>query len=242
VTAAPGDITVVTDVPIVARDHGGDGPDVVLLHGGSRTLEDWRQVVPLLLEAGLRVVTIDQRGHGRSGAAGWNWRAAVDDVAAVADQLGLNRPAIVGHSLGDMVAALWASEHADCPLAVNVDGHGNPRGPEQYAGLDSAGAVAAHRAFRAYLADELGPRPDPVIADRLAALLIVSGSRPDFEAVLPEPASSAFAAYRAGVYRDLAALAAANPLVSVASLPAGHDVHHELPAELTRLVLAHLAG
>ena len=58
--------------------------------------------------------------------------------------------------------------------------------------------------------------------------------------MLPKPASGAFAAFRAGVARDLAALAAANPLVSAVSLPAGHDVHLERPRELTDLVLGRL--
>jgi pimeloyl-ACP methyl ester carboxylesterase len=180
------------------------------------------------------------------------------DVGAVVDRLGLVRPAIVGHSLGGMVAALWATAHEDCPLAVNVDGHGNPRGPERYAGLDPPAAVTAHAAMREFIAAGLGARPDPALArlvealdeiDLFAAyraarcpLLVVSGARPDFEAVLPEPASGAFAAYRACVARDLAALAAANPLVSAFSLPAGHDVHLELPRELTDLVLSRLGS
>jgi len=51
--------------------------------------------------------------------------------------------AIVGHSLGGMVAALWATTHAECPLAVNIDGHGSPSSPGQYAGLEPKDALAA---------------------------------------------------------------------------------------------------
>lgn len=60
-------------------------------------------------------------------------------MAAVVDTLGLDRPAVVGHSLGGMVAALWAAGHSSCRLAVNLDGHGNPTRADQY-GLAAAGA------------------------------------------------------------------------------------------------------
>ncbi|WP_182908856.1 alpha/beta fold hydrolase [Microbispora sp. H13382] len=67
------------------------------------------------------------------------------DVAAVAEEYGLHRPMIVGHSLGGMFAALWAGEHAECPLAVNLDGHGNPTRPDQFFGLDEVSAADACR-------------------------------------------------------------------------------------------------
>jgi pimeloyl-ACP methyl ester carboxylesterase len=62
----------------------------------------------------------------RPPTADWSWDLALSDIAAVVDALGLIRPAVVGHSLGGMIAALWAAAHPDCPLAANLDGHGNP--------------------------------------------------------------------------------------------------------------------
>jgi pimeloyl-ACP methyl ester carboxylesterase len=41
---------------------------------------------------------------------------------AVVDALGLIRPAVAGHSLGGIIAALWAAAHPDCPLAANLSG------------------------------------------------------------------------------------------------------------------------
>src|SRR5262249_55172927 len=121
---------------IFVRDHGGAGADVLLLPGGARTLDDWEPVVPLLLDAGLRVVAMDLRGHGGSEFAPWSWSAVVDDVAAVVEHMSLRRPAVVGHSLGGMVATVWAAmcNSEECPLAVNVDGHGNAKGPQDYEG------------------------------------------------------------------------------------------------------------
>ncbi|MFF3443751.1 alpha/beta fold hydrolase [Streptosporangium sp. NPDC002721] len=119
---SPQDITI-TDhvVPLAARDHGGDGPAVVLLHGLGGTLEAWDALAPLLARRH-RVVAVDLRGHGLSGDAPWEWDAVLDDLDAVVERFRLDRPAIVGHSLGGMLAVMWARRHPGCPAIVNLDG------------------------------------------------------------------------------------------------------------------------
>ncbi|MFC7645581.1 alpha/beta fold hydrolase [Streptosporangium lutulentum] len=116
------------DVPIVAEDHGGHGRDVLLLHGGGRTREDWEVFAGLLVDDGFRPVSMDLRGHGESGQAPWSWREALADVAAVVTEYELRRPVIVGHSLGGMVAALWAGEHPECPSRSTSTGTATRRG------------------------------------------------------------------------------------------------------------------
>jgi pimeloyl-ACP methyl ester carboxylesterase len=252
----PRDLVVAAEAPIAVHDHGGDGADVLLLHGGGRSMDDWRRVIPLLLDAGLRVTAMDLRGHGRSGRAPWRWPAVLEDVQAVIDHLRLVRPAIVGHSLGGMVAALWASTHADCPLAVNTDGHGFPRGPDQYAGLVPEAAAAAHDTIGRFRAEGLGPRVDPYVAHLIAAvdeldlfpvyratrcpLLVVSARSPNLPKLLPAPVAEALSAYLLWVADELASVAADTPLVSVATLSGSHDLHLEVPRELTDLVLRRL--
>src|SRR4051812_30793339 len=44
----------------------GDGPPVVMLHGGLGHSGNWGFQIPALVAAGYRVVLIDTRGHGRS--------------------------------------------------------------------------------------------------------------------------------------------------------------------------------
>ena len=121
-------------VAIAVRDYGGDGTPLVLLHGLARNLEDWGAVVPFLTTRH-RVVSVDFRGHGRSGAGPWSWEAAVDDVNAVAQRLGLERPAVAGHSLGGMVAAMCATEIDRWRAAMNVDGH-SPGADDEYPGIE----------------------------------------------------------------------------------------------------------
>jgi len=128
-------------VPIAVRDHGGSGPPLLLLHGAGGNLATMTTLAGLLRPTH-RVVTVDLRGHGRSGDGPWSWDAALDDLAAVVDELRLARPAVVGHSLGGMLAALWAARHPECPGAVNLDGNPTPARPEDLAGLPPARAAA----------------------------------------------------------------------------------------------------
>jgi pimeloyl-ACP methyl ester carboxylesterase len=108
-------------VELAVRDHGGDGAPILLVHGAFRTLADWNLIVPRLLP-GHRVVALELRGHGRSGAGRWSWDDVVADVAAVIDSFGLEAPTIAGHSLGGMIATLCAGRFVDDCRAVNLDG------------------------------------------------------------------------------------------------------------------------
>jgi pimeloyl-ACP methyl ester carboxylesterase len=53
------------DIEIYYEDHGAGQP-VVLVHGYPLSGRAWDKQVPVLLEAGCRVITYDRRGFGRS--------------------------------------------------------------------------------------------------------------------------------------------------------------------------------
>jgi pimeloyl-ACP methyl ester carboxylesterase len=127
-------------VRLATRDHGGDGPPLVLMHGAGASQGSLDRVVSHLLPS-YRVVTFDFRGHGGSDHVAWTFADSVHDLEAVIAAYELGSPAVGGHSLGGMVAALYGADHADCPGAVNVDGHGMGR-VEQYVGY-SEGEVQA---------------------------------------------------------------------------------------------------
>ncbi|CAM3156836.1 alpha/beta fold hydrolase [Stackebrandtia soli] len=109
-------------IPVVVRDYGGDGPALMLLHGGGGHMDHWLPVVPYLAEE-YRIVTPELRGHGRSGDGPIALDGFLADLEVVRDHLGLNDFAVVGHSLGGMLAAQWASTGSGIAAVVSVDGH-----------------------------------------------------------------------------------------------------------------------
>jgi pimeloyl-ACP methyl ester carboxylesterase len=111
--AVPLDWSVPGDgVRLHARDWGGDGPPVVLLHGLASNCRIWDGVAPLLTAAGFRTVALDQRGHGESEQPdhGYDFATVGRDLAAALAALGLARPVLAGHSWGGNVALQYAAD------------------------------------------------------------------------------------------------------------------------------------
>src|SRR4029077_4293541 len=65
-----------------------------------------------------QVVYLDLRDHGRSARAdpaAWTFEACADDVRAFCDVVGIERPVVLGHSMGGFVAMLYAARHPQHP-------------------------------------------------------------------------------------------------------------------------------
>jgi pimeloyl-ACP methyl ester carboxylesterase len=139
------------DVEIAVRDYGGEGPDVLLIHGGGRNVHDWDEVVRHLAKApkGMRIAAMDLRGHGESSVVEeWDWDGAVGDVRAVVGDLDMKRPVVVGHSLGGMVAAEFGAQTDDVAGVMNVDGSGQTL-PSTWPGWDTDDALAKFEELKA---------------------------------------------------------------------------------------------
>ncbi|HEY9011194.1 MAG TPA: alpha/beta hydrolase [Devosia sp.] len=92
----------------------GDGPPLVLLHGG--VLPSQTFGAPLATMARThRVIAIHMRGHGLSTDADtpWSDELMADDVAAVLSHLGIGRARVMGYSLGAAVALQLAIRHPE---------------------------------------------------------------------------------------------------------------------------------
>jgi pimeloyl-ACP methyl ester carboxylesterase len=81
----------------------GVGPTVLLLHAGGERRQVWAPVMNLLVDAGLRCVAFDHRGHGDSGGAAEGLAQIADDVAAMLVTLPPGC-VVVGASLGGLAA------------------------------------------------------------------------------------------------------------------------------------------
>ncbi|MGP0032600.1 MAG: alpha/beta fold hydrolase [Acidimicrobiales bacterium] len=93
----------------------GDGPPVVLVAGCGQPAEAWHLgVAPVLVDAGYRVITFDNRGVAPSSspAAPYRVEGMTGDLVALLDHLGLDRPVrVAGHSLGGWIAETLVLDH-----------------------------------------------------------------------------------------------------------------------------------
>lgn len=93
----------------------GTGRPIMLIHGITANSEDWLPVLPRLLAAGHRVITVDQRGHGGStlGTNACDTERLAADVVQILDELDVHDVVVAGHSLGGYVALAAAALHPD---------------------------------------------------------------------------------------------------------------------------------
>jgi pimeloyl-ACP methyl ester carboxylesterase len=94
-----------------------DGPLVILLHGFPEFWYGWKQQIPHLAAAGLRVWVPDQRGYGASDKPGrvedYNLDALAADVLGLIDAAGAERACLVGHDWGGEVSWWTAMRHPE---------------------------------------------------------------------------------------------------------------------------------
>src|SRR5215210_4310833 len=112
-TKGIGEYAEVNGINLYYETHGAGRP-MILLHGGLGSGEMFGPTLPAL--AGHhQVILVDLQGHGRTADIDRpiDIRLMADDIAALIDHLGLERPNVVGYSLGGGVALFTAVKYPE---------------------------------------------------------------------------------------------------------------------------------
>jgi pimeloyl-ACP methyl ester carboxylesterase len=154
----------------------GTGKPLILLHGGLGSGEMFGPVVAEFGK-GHQVVLVDLQGHGRTADIDrpLDVRHMADDVAALIDHLGLDKPDVVGYSLGGGVALRLAIQHpTKLGKVVACSAHIRRSAiyPEMLAQQEQVGAAAAEfmKETPMYeLYQRVAPRPEdfPRLLDKI---------------------------------------------------------------------------
>ena len=96
----------------------GDGHPVILIHGFAASNYDWVYLTPELVKTGYQVIAPDLIGHGNSSKpidpACYTFCALYQNFIDWITAFGVDQElTLIGHSMGGLVALLFASEHAD---------------------------------------------------------------------------------------------------------------------------------
>ena len=107
----------------IAYRRSGIGPPLVLLHGAPSDSRAWQWMLPDL-SRDHTVIAWDAPGFGESSDIDDSWRAPqfADALAALIAALGLERPHLVGHSFGTMVALSLFARHPAVPASLVLVG------------------------------------------------------------------------------------------------------------------------
>jgi pimeloyl-ACP methyl ester carboxylesterase len=177
---------------------GGAGPAIVLLHGFPQTHLMWRHVAPILA-ARHTVICPDLRGYGASSKPAaispdtYSKRTMATDITGLADALGFDRFALVGHDRGAHVAFRAGLDHPDrishlgiLDIIPTVDSWGVLHGVSaavafhlylmaQPPGLPEQLIAGSSDAFFGHFLDIWAKNPDAIPADVRAEYLRACG-------------------------------------------------------------------
>jgi 3-oxoadipate enol-lactonase len=103
-------------------DGSEQGPVIMFANSLASNLTMWDHQVPVLIDAGFRVLRYDSRGHGQSAVpqGPYSIELLTSDAIGLLDALGLKRVHICGLSKGGMVGQMLGTKHGDRLLSLTL--------------------------------------------------------------------------------------------------------------------------
>jgi pimeloyl-ACP methyl ester carboxylesterase len=198
---------------------------VLALHGAGGSPSDWDEIATAL--SGVHdLVALPLTDP-------WDWDSVLDRIEPHAT----DNPAVLGMSMGGMVAALWGRRHPECPAVINIDGTGVPTQPQRYPDPTAvADEIAALReTFRAYGQPELQQALEDldcfkVFHEVQCPMLLAVATK-------PLPGHPLFEPYQQGLARDLPTLP---DNIEVVHMDATHSVASDDPTLVATLIKTYL--
>jgi pimeloyl-ACP methyl ester carboxylesterase len=231
---------------------GTGEPAIVFVHGWTCSREFWPGQISHFAKKH-HVVAVDLRGHGESDKPDEDYSIDVfaDDVAWLINELKLEKPVVVGHSMGGVIAMKLARKYPDATSAVvMIDSPIHPL-PEAmapireqlFAGLQSAGYADVAAAFgRQFFFDANTP---PALVEEIAAAMgttqrvtytaFTSMFEPDNQAAGAIPVPSLYIRAQTA-YATEDQLREHVPGMGVITVPAAHFVQMEQPAATNNII------
>ena len=110
-----------SSIDLYYEDHGSGQP-IVLIHGYPLSSRAWDKQVPVLVEAGYRVITYDRRGFGKSSQPhnGYDYDTFAADLSVLMEVLDLDATILVGHSMGTGEVVRYLGTHGSARVAKAV--------------------------------------------------------------------------------------------------------------------------
>jgi pimeloyl-ACP methyl ester carboxylesterase len=180
-TTGSGQYAEVNGVNLYFESHGSGRP-LILLHGGLGSGEMFGPILPALTDHH-RVILVDLQGHGRTADIDrpLDIRLMADDIGALIDHLGLDKPDVVGYSLGGGVALHTAAKYPEKVgrlVATSANIRRDAIYPEMLGQQGQVNAAAAEfmKDTPMYeLYQRVAPRPEdfPKLLDKIGAAMAV---------------------------------------------------------------------
>ena len=241
------------------RDTGSGDPALIFIHGWCCNQAMWRDQLQAFAPKH-RIIAVDLRGHGASDKPDQDYDIAgfANDMAWLIKEIGLERPVLVGHSMGGVTTLKLLRKHPDLArAAVYVDAGIMPFPEEMRPLLDQTIEALKSPAYREVAANVVKQflfraESPPELRDEVAASMAEAPQRVMHTAIastIDEANYPPGAVLVPSLFVKAATLQATEdqikeryPGMEVVSMDAGHFVHMEKPVEFNTILSRFLEG